>query len=272
MQLAFIGAGQMGMPMVQRLLADQRDLTVYARRQEVRDDCRAAGARTTDDVTRAVAGAGAVLVCLYSDQQLRDLATGPDGLLATMEEGALLVTHTTGSPGTVRELAELGRDRGIRVVDAPVSGSAEDIAAGHVTVMLGGAPEDVEAASEIVSAYGDPVLPLGPLGAALAVKLLNNALFAAQVQLAGEVERLAGELGADIARVAATIQRSSGSSYAMGLVETMGSAAALAEAAGHFLAKDVAVVREVAVELGVDLGELGHVNEHGPLTFEARAC
>jgi 3-hydroxyisobutyrate dehydrogenase-like beta-hydroxyacid dehydrogenase len=270
MQLAFIGAGQMGMPMVRRLLDDHRDLTVYARRAEVRDECAAAGARVAEDLPAAVAGADVVLLCLYSDPQVRELALGDDGLLAVMKEGALLVSHTTGSPGTVRELAERGAARGIRVVDAPVSGSADDIAAGHVTVMLGGAPDDVEQVRGVVAAYGDPVLVLGPLGAAQTVKLLNNALFAAQVQLTGEIERITAGLGIDLPQVAAAIQRSSGASYAMGVVERMGSATALAEAGGHFLAKDVAVVKEVAAELGIDLGELAHVADHGPLTYAAR--
>ncbi|MBV9952900.1 MAG: NAD(P)-dependent oxidoreductase [Acidimicrobiia bacterium] len=270
MQLAFIGAGQMGMPMVQRLLADHRDLTVFARRQEVRDDCEAAGARVAADVATAVSGADAVVLCLYSDPQVLELALGDDGLLAMMDEGSLLVSHTTGSPMTVRELANRGAPRGIRVVDAPVSGSADDIAAGHVTVMLGGEPDDVEQARAIVASYGDPILALGPLGSAQTVKLLNNALFAANVQLTGEIERITAGLGIELAQVAAAIQSSSGASYAMGVVAQIGSATALAEAGGHFLAKDVAVVKEVAAELGVDLGLLTHVAEHGPLTYAAR--
>lgn len=68
------------------------------------------------------------------------------------------------------------------------------------------------------------MLALGPLGSAQLVKLLNNALFAAHLQLVGDIERIAGDLGVDVARAAAAIQRSSGASYAMGLVESVGSA------------------------------------------------
>jgi 3-hydroxyisobutyrate dehydrogenase-like beta-hydroxyacid dehydrogenase len=156
-------------------------------------------------------------------------------------------------------------------VDAPVSGSAEDIAEGHVTVLLGGEDADVATAEQAVAAYGDPILRIGPLGSAQLVKLLNNAVFAAQVQLAGEIERIADGFAIDVGAAAAAIQRSSGSSYAMGLVESMGSARTLADAAGPFLHKDVGVVRAVANELGIDLGVLGEVLGHGPLTFAARA-
>ena len=262
----FIGAGQMGMPMVRRLAAAGRDLTVFARRQEVRDRCEALGAAVTPDLAESVADADVVIVCLFSDAQLVELAVGPSGFVTAMKAGALVVSHTTGSPASVRSIA----DHGVRIVDAPVSGSAQDIDDGHVTVMLGGAPADLDEAAAVVAAYGDPILRLGPLGSAQGVKLLNNALFAAQIQLAGEVVRLAGELGVDAPTVAATIQRSSGASYAMGLVEMMGSIETLAEGAGPFLSKDVAVVRSVAAELGLDLGLLGHVNDHGPVTFDAR--
>jgi 3-hydroxyisobutyrate dehydrogenase-like beta-hydroxyacid dehydrogenase len=256
----------MGLPMVHRLLAADRDLVVHARRAEVRDGCAAAGADVTADLAEAVATADVVLVCLFSDEQLRELAFGPQGFLATVKPGAVVASHTTGSPATVRDMAEVG----VRVVDAPVSGSAEDIAAGRVTVLLGGADEDVAVVTEVVAAYGDPVLHLGPLGSGHIVKLLNNALFAAHLQLAGEIDRLAEAQGMPIAQVAAAIQRSSGASFAMGLVEAMGSLDSLVENAGPFLHKDLTAVRQVADQLGLDLGELGHVTEAGPLRFTPR--
>ena len=108
-----------------------------------------AGASTTDDCHGAVRDAAAVVLCLFSDAQIRELAFGPDGFLGSMASGALLVTHTTGSPGLARQMAEEGSDRGIRVVDAPVSGSAKDIDEGHVTVLLGGDPADIATALRI---------------------------------------------------------------------------------------------------------------------------
>lgn len=256
--------------MVRRLVEAGEELHVYARRRDVLDECAALGTAVTSDVVEAVRGADVVVVCLYSDDQVRDLAVSPEGFLHAIRSGSLLITHTTGSPSMTRRLAEVGAERGVRVVEAPVSGSADDVATGGLTVLLGGDPGDVDDAREVVAAYGDPILTTGPLGSALAVKLLNNALFAAHVQLAGEVERIATEFGVDMSEVAAAIQHSSGSSYAMGLVERSGSVHALAAAAGHFLAKDVAAVEDVAEELGIDLGVLGVVNRDGPLEFTGR--
>ena len=252
----------MGLPMVRRLVAAGFEVVASARRPEARATCEDAGARATADAREAVRGAAAVIVCLFAEQQVHELAMGPEGFLAAMAPDALLIVHTTGSPTMTQTLAE----GGVRVVDAPVSGSARDIDDGHVTVLLGGEPPDLEAARPLVASYGDPILPIGGVGSATVVKLLNNALFAAQLQLAGEVERIAGAFGVDITTAAAAIRQASGASYAMGVVERFGSLAAVAEAAGTFLAKDVAAVQQLAVDLGV----LGEVNDRGPVVFEPR--
>lgn len=269
-RIGFIGAGHMGLPMVRRLVTAGWDVVAFARRAESRAQCEAVGACSTDDLQNAVRDAVAVVVCLFADAQIREFALGPNSFLGSMEPGALLVVHTTGSPATARQLAMQGTERGIRVVDAPVSGSAQDIEQGHVTVLLGGEPNDIERAAALLVAYGDPIVPIGPLGSAMAVKLLNNALFAAQVQLAGEVERVAAGFDVEMSTVAQAILQSSGSSYAMGVVARYGSLAAVAAAAGPFLAKDVDLINEVARELDLDLGVLGHANEHGPITFAPR--
>jgi 3-hydroxyisobutyrate dehydrogenase-like beta-hydroxyacid dehydrogenase len=269
-RIAFIGAGRMGMPMVQRLIGAGREVSAYARRAEVRAELASLGATAFTTAREAVEDADAVVVCLFADDQLRELAGGADGFLEAMRPGALLISHTTGSPTTCVALAEEGAERAIRVVEAPVSGSAVDIAAGQVAVLLGGDPADLDAARAVVTAYGDPVLTIGPLGSAMVVKLLNNALFAAQVQLVGEVERIAAAFGVDLDTVAPAILASSGRSYAMDVAARNGSLAAVVERAGPFLYKDVAVVNEVARELELDLGVLGYVNREGPLTFRPR--
>ena len=270
LRIAFIGAGQMGLPMVRRLAAAGHQVTAYARRAEAREQVEAAGATAVGDPKAAVVDAEAVVVCLFSDAQLRELALGPDGFVSAMRPGALLISHVTGSPATPRALADAGAATGVRVVDAPVSGSAVDIDTGRLTVLLGGEAVDIEASRAVLSAYGDPLLAIGPLGSAMAVKLLNNALFAAQVQLAGEVERIAADFGLDLATVAPAILASSGRSYAMDVAGRNGSMAMVVERAGHFLYKDVAVVEQVARELDLDLGMLGYVNREGPLTFRPR--
>jgi 3-hydroxyisobutyrate dehydrogenase-like beta-hydroxyacid dehydrogenase len=269
-RLAFIGAGQMGMPMVRRLIGAGRDVTVYARRPEVRVECAELGASPTEYLADAVRDADTIVVCLYSDAQISDLAFGPAGFLAAAKPGALVLVHTTGSPATSKRLASAGADRRVRVVEAPVSGSAADIAAGQITVLLAGSDDDVDTARDVVAAYGDPILHIGPLGAAQVVKLLNNALLAAHLQLIAEVERIASEFHVDWPEAAAAIQASSGASRAMGTVQGLGSIAALVEAAGHYLRKDVSAAIDTADDVGIDLGLLAAVNRDGPLDFIGR--
>ncbi len=255
----------MGLPMVRRLVSQGRQVTVHARRSEVRAACETEGARAVDDLGTAVAEADVVVLCLYSDAQLREVLFGPGGFLDALRPGSLVISHTTGSPAVLQELADRRADRGVRVVDGPVSGSAEDIAEGRITVLLGGTEDDVERARGIVAAYGSPILHVGGLGAALAVKLINNSLMAAHLQLLADAERLAGELDVDWPKAAAAMQQSSGASTALDVVARMGSVHDVFAAAGHFLQKDVAVAQQVASELGLDLGELGRVNQSGAL-------
>jgi 3-hydroxyisobutyrate dehydrogenase-like beta-hydroxyacid dehydrogenase len=266
-RVTFVGAGQIGGPMSERLLAAGHDVTVYARRAEVREHFAAAGATVTDSLADAAHTAEVVHVCVYSDEQLETVALGDDGLVPHLADDALLLSHTTGSPATIKRIAAAGNGH---VVDAPFSGGADDVLAGRLTVMLGGAPDDVERARTMVAAYADPILPIGALGTALVVKLVNNALFAANIQLVAEAERIATELGVDTPSLAKVIQQSSGASYVMGLISFMGSSDQLIDAAGHYMRKDIDVVRQVADGLGVDLGIIGQAVDGGPATFTAR--
>ncbi|HEY3674171.1 MAG TPA: NAD(P)-dependent oxidoreductase [Acidimicrobiia bacterium] len=282
MRVAFVGAGQIGTPMSERLLAAGHELTVYARRAEVREHFARLGAAVTDSLAEAADGADAVHLALYSDEQLAEVTmgaadsgqadsgqanSGQEGLVPHLGADALLVSHTTGSPATIRRIADAGNGH---VVDAPFSGGADDVLAGHLTVMFGGAPDDIARARETVGAYADPMVDIGALGSALVVKLVNNALFAANIQLVAQAEQIANDLGVDTPTLARVIQESSGASYVMGLIAAMGSTRTLVDVAGHYMRKDIDVVREVVDGLGVDLGILGTVLDGGPAHFTPR--
>ena len=267
MRVSFVGAGQIGAPMSERLLAAGHDVTVYARRAEVREHFDRAGAHVTDSLAEAARDAEAVHVAVYYDEQFEEVALADDGLVANLGDDALLVSHTTGSPATIQRIAAAGNGH---MVDAPFSGGADDVLAGTLTVMMGGAPDDIERARTTVAAYADPIFTIGALGTALAVKLVNNALFAATIQLVAQAEQIANELGVDTATLASVIQQSSGSSFVMGLVANMGSSTALVDAAGHYMRKDIDVVRQVAAGLGIDLGVLGEAVDGGPADFRPR--
>ncbi|OBB03477.1 6-phosphogluconate dehydrogenase [Mycolicibacterium fortuitum] len=253
MRIGFIGAGRMGAPMVRRLTGAGHQVRALGRDDEKRATVAELGAEPVNSTREAVESADVTIVCVFTDEQVREL--GP-GLLDEMPEGSVLVLHTTGSPRTAEVLAERGAPRGITVVDAPVSGGPHDIAAGTVTVFAGGPEAAVARAREVLTAYADPVLHVGPVGSGQRVKLVNNALFAAQIGVVAEGVRLGDRLGIDEATLLTALTHGSAASRALGGIAATGSAEAFIERVGEFIGKDVAVVRGTASELNSDLGRL----------------
>lgn len=254
MRVGFVGAGRMGRPMVDRLVAAGHEVRVLGRTPDKRDKLREAGAVPVGSAAAVAGGADVVCVCVFSDEQVRDVCLA-DGLLEAMPPGSVLVVHTTGSPATVAELREKAPER-VGVTDCPVSGGPHDIAAGAITLLAGGDAEHVERARPVLREYGDPILHVGPLGSGQAVKLVNNAVFAANIGLLAQAVRLGGQLGIDEKNLLAALPHGSAASRALESAARAGSVATFAAAAGEFLGKDIAVVRATAAGLGADLGVL----------------
>lgn len=255
MKIGFVGAGRMGTPMVGRLVQAGHTVTALGRDDEKRSAIAELGARPVASLTEVADGADAVIVCVFTDEQVRRVCL-EDGLLAAMRAGSVLVLHTTGSPRTAEALAEAGRPGGVAVIDAPVSGGPHDIAAGTVTVFAGGDDDALDTARPALSAYADPVLHVGPTGSGQRVKLINNTLFAAQIGIVAEAVRLAGRLGVDEATLLGALPHGSGTSRALTSIAAVGSADRFITAVGEFIGKDVAVIRATVDELGTDLGML----------------
>jgi 3-hydroxyisobutyrate dehydrogenase len=254
-RVGFVGAGRMGAPMVRRLVEAGHAVTALGRTPERRTAAAELGAATAPDPVDVAAAADVVVVCVFTDDQVREVCL-TDGLLAAMPPGATLVLHTTGSPDTARDLAERGREREVDVVDAPVSGGPHDIAAGAVTLFVGGSAATVERVRPVLAAYGDPILHVGPLGAGQSVKLVNNTVFAAQIGLLRQAVRLGGAMGVAEPELLTALTHGSSSSRVLDMIAGRGSVGAFIEMAGAFVGKDVDVVRTVAAAAGTDLGLL----------------
>jgi 3-hydroxyisobutyrate dehydrogenase-like beta-hydroxyacid dehydrogenase len=214
-------------------------------------------------VEGTVAEAEVVFVVVLNDQQLRSVCLGPGGALGAMPAGSTLVQHTTSDPETAQLLAGAGAARGIGVLDAALSGGPQDIAAGSLTLWVGGDPELFEAHRPLLETYATPVTLVGPVGNGQRVKLVNNALFVAQVGLAIDAVRLAGSLGIAEQTILGALQQGSGASRSLSVLAGAGSVAAVTERLAALMSKDVDVVREVARSAGVELGLLGTVLSSG---------
>jgi len=254
----FVGAGRMGRPMVRRLLAAGHPVTVVELSEDARKALTEDGAEATAD-PRDLAGAQAVAVIVHTDAQVRQACLA-GGVLDAMEPGSVLIVHTTCSPRTIDLLAEHAGPRGVAVVDAAISGGPQDIAEGRLTLWVGGDAEAVDRAEPFLAAYGDPVLRVGPRGNGQLVKLLNNAIFAANIGLLGQAASLAAGLGLDEGELLPALTHGSSASRALSGVAGAGSVAGFAAAVQEFLGKDLAVVREITDELGADLGALAEAH------------
>jgi 3-hydroxyisobutyrate dehydrogenase-like beta-hydroxyacid dehydrogenase len=246
------------MPMVQRMVGAGHRVAAYARRPEAIAELARLGVRVVASAGQVAAGAEVVILCPFTDTQVRQIAIA-DGLLAATAPATVVVVHTTGSPATARALQEAAPDR-VEVLDVPISGGAPDIEAGSLTLYVGGSATALGRAAPVLSSYGRPVLHVGPLGSGQLVKLLNNALFAAQVHLAAEALRIAGRLGIGGPALAEAVTAGSGASRAMMIV-----AGDLARVDGlrRFLEKDIEVLIEVAAALPLELGILGEAASAG---------
>ena len=262
MKIGFIGPGRMGRPMLERLAAAGHDVTVLIRSPRsgaAAETVEPAGVSRAATVAATVHDADAVFVVVLTDDQVRSVCLGPDGAIEAMKPGAALVQHTTCDPATLQLLDVAAAERGIVVLDAAVSGGPHDIAAGALTLWVGGDEAVLERMRPVLDTYASPVMSVGPVGNGQRVKLVNNALFVAQVGLAVDAVRLAGSLGIDEKVILAAVQQGSGASRALGIVGRGGSVDAVAQRLSGLMLKDISVVREVARRSGADLGIMGTV-------------
>ncbi|MGC5255686.1 NAD(P)-dependent oxidoreductase [Gordonia sp. DT218] len=258
MKIGFIGAGRMGAPTVERLVAAGHEVTVLTRRPEALATAQSKGWVTAGTIGETVQDADIVISMVLNDEQVQEAMLGADGALAAMKTEAVLVAHTTCDPDTVALLADTGAARGVHVVDAAVSGGPRDIEEGQLTLWVGGDAAVLDAVRPALAAYASPVLHVGSVGHGQRVKLVNNALFVAQVGLAVDAVRLADAVGISESDILSAVQHGSGDSRALNSVAWIG-VEHVGSRLAELMSKDVAVVRQIAERSGTDLGLLGEV-------------
>lgn len=206
MRIAFIGLGNMGGPMSRNLASAGLDVTVYDANPAQAAVPAAAGAAVAASAAEAVAGADLLITMLPTPAVVEDVMLGGGGVLAALPDGALWVDMSTSVPAVADRVRARGAARGLRVLDAPVSGMQKGADAGTLQVFVGGDAADFEQALPVLHVLGDPerVLHVGKHGAGYAVKLCINLLWFVQLVGIAEVLALGTEAGVDLA----TLQRS----------------------------------------------------------------
>jgi 3-hydroxyisobutyrate dehydrogenase len=201
--IAFLGLGNMGRGMASRLLETGHRLNVYNRTSARADDLVRRGATLFDSPRAACRGVDAVISMVADDPASRAVWLGDDGILAAAPaEHAFAIECSTLSHEWVTELATRCRARGLRYIDAPVTGLPDAAAAGALTLLVGAGEEELEAARGILDALAQRILRFGGVGSGTAYKLIINMMGAVQIASAAEGLAIAERAGLEIGAVA----------------------------------------------------------------------
>lgn len=212
MKIGFIGLGQMGGPMALNLARAGHTLTVHDLRSQATAPLKEAGAQAADSPLAATTASEVVCTSLPHPRASEAVYLGADGIIAGARPGTILIELSTVSTTLVKRLAAEAKKIGARFVDAGVSGGPAAARAGALTIMAGGAKEDVEKAMPVFEAIGQNIYHLGDVGAGMTVKLINNLLGHVNALVAYEGFALGVKAGVDPQVMLDVITRSSGDS------------------------------------------------------------
>ncbi len=215
-KVAFIGLGVMGYPMAGHLARAGHDVCVYNRTTAKAEQWQAEYAgRIGLTPAEAAKDADLVLMCVGNDNDVRAVVTGPDGVLAGMHPGAVLVDHTTTSASLADELDRLCMAQQVGFVDAPVSGGQAGAENACLTIMCGGANAVFERVQPVLDVYAKSTQLMGPVGQGQRCKMVNQICITGILQGLSEALLLAEKSGLDIEQVVETLKHGAAGSWQM---------------------------------------------------------
>lgn len=214
-QIAFIGLGHMGLPMARNLLKAGFALTVFDLVPAAMDELAKEGAQPASSALDAVQDANVVVSMLPASRHVEGLYLGTDGLLAALQPGTLVLECSTIAPEIARKVHQAARERGIELLDAPVSGGTAGAAAGTLTFMIGGAADVLAKARPLFEAMGKNIFHAGPDGAGQVAKVCNNQVLAVQMIATAEAMAMGVANGLEPAVLAEIMRQSSGGNWTL---------------------------------------------------------
>jgi 3-hydroxyisobutyrate dehydrogenase-like beta-hydroxyacid dehydrogenase len=218
-RIGFVGLGIMGSRMAANLRRADYELTVYNRTRERADAWVAEHGGTVAATPAEVGAASDVVITMVVDgAQVTEVLLGDDGVASGASEGTLCVDMSTIAPGDSRRLAAALQERGIGFVDAPVTGSSPKAEDGTLTIMAGGAPERFERARALFEVMGELVVHVGEeVGQGEMVKLINNAVAAANANTLAQALVVGRATGVDLDALTQVMSAGSGGSAMLAL-------------------------------------------------------
>lgn len=254
MKLGFIGLGVMGRPMALHLLEAGHELSVYARRAEAAQPLVEAGAQRLATPAQVAAASEVVFTMVTTGADVEQVALGEDGIIHGAQPGTVLVDMGTIPPGTARRIAAKLSERGIEMIDAPVSGGEAGAIEATLAIMAGGKREVLARVRPLLEKLGKTIVHVGPSGAGQVAKACNQMIMVSCIEAVAEAMLLAEKAGVDPERVRRAL---AGGSAASRVLEVFGARMtardfrAGVEARLHH--KDFAILLDEAVRLGAPL-------------------
>ena len=260
-RIAFIGAGNMGLPMVRNLIGAGHEVRAYDVSPDALAEAVQAGASEAASLADAVTGAEAVITMLPEGRHVRAVYLGDggnDGILGHAPREALLADCSTIDIATAREVAATAAESGYEMIDAPVSGGVTGAAAGTLTFMVGGSAAGYQRAKPILAAMGRNVAHIGGPGHGQATKICNNMMAGIAIIAASEVFCLGEALGLDSKKLYDVLSTSTGQTWMMdhmhpvpGIIESAPSNRNYAPGfKAALMAKDLGLSQSAAADTG----------------------
>lgn len=264
--VGFIGLGNIGAPMATRMLEWPGGLVVFDVSPGARERLGARGAEVAGSAAEVGAEAQLICVMVNSEEQVRQVLAGPDGILEGVSgrvEPAhpVVAVHSTISPAGAVALGTLAAAGGVTLLDAPVSGGAMGAHGGSLALLVGGEVEAFDRCREPLALMGSMVRHFGALGSGTKAKLARNLITFASFAAVGEASRIADRAGIDLVALGDVVRHSDSVTGGAGAVMLRDTAAemspddplrAIFEHSASLGTKDLELVRELAASLGVD--------------------
>jgi len=254
MRLGFIGLGNMGSEMTHHLLAAGHTVATYARGERSRARATALGLSPLASPAEVARASEVVFTMVTAGTDVELVALGPQGLVDGASPGLIYVDMSTISPAIARDVARRLGERGIAMLDAPVSGGVAAAKTASLTILVGGEPDVFERVRPLLECLGKTIFYMGPSGTGQVTKLANQIAQLACLQGAAEALLFAREQGADAARVREAIMTGYGASR---MLDVLGKKMVERDFIPGIVAalhhKDIGVALELAHDAGLPL-------------------
>lgn len=200
-KIGFIGLGIMGKPMAKNLLKAGYALTVFDLNQLAMTELVAAGARQGESAREVAHQTEIIITMLPNSPQVREVVLGKDGVLEGANRGSILIDMSSIAPLASKRIAEKVSDKGIRMIDAPVSGGEPKAIEGTLAIMVGGPEEVFKEVRDILAVMGSSVTRVGEVGSGNIAKLANQIIVALNIAAVSEAMVLAKKAGVEPEKV-----------------------------------------------------------------------